>query len=410
MIAIPDCQAHHTLGEAFYHHLMKPENRWMIHQPTPNAETEWARLRARGSLGSYYDSFRGMKALVDNMPLITQTFDASDLVIQGEAALLVGAGPSLDVMIDTPEFQEATEKCFVVVCDTVYDKMKARGFKIDLVVTSERTALTSDYLKNVAKGTPLLRTVVSNPELNTLPAQHIFMLKADVPTRFFPWVKRKNYNCGVSVAPTALGYLTKSNIPKIAMVGIDLCYHPETLDSHCALDRKDSEYSKGVDRNQRLKEGCREVALARGGKSLTHHYWDTFAYHIEVMAPKKSEYELINCSPLARAIHKIPNKPLKDFVATLQTPSRFELHLTDRSAEIEEWIRFKQDVKKNLLQMPSDFTFMIANKIGILSHDCLVYHYSKAEHGKRAIHENWAAGYAEGVTDRLKEDLWWLFT
>lgn len=187
----------------------------------------------RSSLGSGDDSLMGLRNIMANLEAIV-SLPSSDLIQVSKPfhAVVVAAGPSLDLEIE--KLRSIQKNVLIIAVDAVLRTLLDKGIHPHLVCCTERGVETLPFFSNIPKN---IKTILVGQGTVHPDVFKIYPGPKSVSFKFssnFLWLpmKRKHHWIGGSVAHLCYRLAASMGAQSIALVGQDLAYHPETLQSH----------------------------------------------------------------------------------------------------------------------------------------------------------------------------------
>jgi len=171
-----------------------------------------------------------------------------DSIVPGQAVVVVGAGPSLD--ITAPKLRKYQDKAIIVATEAAFPTLIENGVKPDFIATLEDLHLSwRHFPKHMedAGNTPLILHPGANHTLvRKYPGKVIFM-KSNSSPRWFGGAYEHLEQCdfGLCVGHFAFHIAEKFNPEMIVLTGFDLAFregkfHPSSMATPYMKDRPDS--------------------------------------------------------------------------------------------------------------------------------------------------------------------------
>ena len=287
------------------------------------------------SLGSHDDSLLGLQNSFHNLPVSLQNPNWEELeVSKNFSAILMAAGPSID---ENWSLLRDVQDDYLLVCvDAILKKALQNDVQPHIVVSTERGGEGYPFFQSLPHD---LRTIflgqntIPRQLFETYPGQKIWAGKLSGFSLWLPFDKNKLIWSGSSSAHLAYQACCLWGAKSIALVGQDLCYHPETFQSHVDLGGIYEDWSKPREIDKLVKE-C-SATWVKGNtfeKVLTQPIWNTFEqdYALMTQSPNPSTF---NASRLGRRIARIPYQSLETWVES-QAPVKVEVKIEPANAAL----------------------------------------------------------------------------
>ncbi|GAA5181602.1 hypothetical protein GCM10025771_28900 [Niveibacterium umoris] len=229
----------------------------------------WERISAdMGKLfrgwGFFDDEVLGLRHAVENALARRPVYVGGASVPADAVAVVVGAGPSLDVLL--PVLRNCRERVVVFSCGTAISALANAGIDPDFHVEIERTAATYRILdtprtRAVLARTPLLTSAIMYPGVFDLSPQPAMFLKdIDFGSNMLDFDRRlPRIRTNPTCTNGGLDFALKMGFRKVFLFGVDLGFHPDG-----AHHSKNSIYYNGE-----AKEGYLAGVVA--GTHRLHH-------------------------------------------------------------------------------------------------------------------------------------------
>lgn len=262
------------------------------------------------SLGDYEDSLLGIKNLFENIDTVLRKPDISHFKIATPFyAIVVSAGPSLE--LELPLLREIQNKVLLVCVDAAFKTLLRNGITPHIVVAMERDDHSVPFFRGLEA--PLRSVLVANATVkkaifDSYPGPIATALKYSGPFLWLPFNRARFWTASSSAH---LAYRLSAFLKPhaIALVGQDLCFHPETLQSHSSIPDY-PEWSKPSSLEERLKN---QKAFKAEGNTISEVYtdptWSLFARDYQVIVDEV-KIPTFNTSRLGMKIGNIPYEPL----------------------------------------------------------------------------------------------------
>lgn len=290
------------------------EREWQTHIET-----------AQNFLGSSDDAILGLKNTLENIDFI-RNYPGVDLIkdtFKGRSALIISTGPSLIRSID--KIKQASKTCVLIAADASLKILLDHGITPHFVTTLERLE-TEPFFKN------LNFPNADRPNLVACPVvPHTTLELYNGPK----WVAYREYDYyGFFSAQARKGWLTTGHsvshlcfslaihlgCTKIALVGQDLSYDPDTLASHPKGISYD-EWSQSLNEEQfkdALKKRGEELFWVQGNlrdKVPTSSIYIVYLQELLDMVHSAVGVKVVNCTDGGARIGDIPHQPLGEFLS-----------------------------------------------------------------------------------------------
>lgn len=237
----------------------------------------WALYRGWGFLD---DEILGLKHAVENARSGYPVFAGRADIPAKAAAIVVGAGPSLDPMI--PLLRANADRAMIISCGSAITALARAGIKPDLHVEVERTYMTYEVLdepvtREWVKDVPIAALSIMHPAVFTATNRPVMFLKQlDLGTAiadFFNEMPR--LRSGPTCTNGGLALALAAGFKWVGLVGVDFGfrdseYHHAKTSMYFDEDTEQSEVIKRIvrDTHSSHREG-REVPGNFGGEVLS---------------------------------------------------------------------------------------------------------------------------------------------
>ncbi len=289
------------------------------------AEADRVRISIWKSAGHFEDSLVGLQQLFTNIDLYLRYPDIADLGFnQPFEALVIAAGPSLDESLRV--IKQRRPSHLIVCVDAALKACLEADIIPHIVTVIERDEHSLKFVKNLPKD--ISTVLVAHPLckrdiFDAYPGPKVMASKLTGPFLWFPF-KRSHFISGSSSAHLAYQVAAQLGAQKIALIGQDLCFHPETLQSHGNI----SDYPQWSQPNQRENllrhmnphDALLEVPGNTYASVLTTSTWQLFAEDFEAIIASRA-IPTVNTSRLGRKLRSAPYEPLEgNLRAAIQGP------------------------------------------------------------------------------------------
>lgn len=268
----------------------------------------------RSALGNSDDSLLGVKNWAENIPVVLEKPDIGDIRVKKPFhAVVVAAGPSLEREYEW--LRKNQSKVLLVCVDASLHALLKNGIQPHAVVATERDEHSIPFFENLPATPKAL--LVGQP---TVP-KHIFdVYPAPIATVFkysgpFLWLpmKRATFWAASSSAHSCYRLCAFWGASSIALVGQDLAFHPDTLQSHSNLGAY-PEWANPQTLEDRLQKN--KAFFVPGNtreKVLTDETWAHFANDYSLLV-KETGIPTVNTSTLGMQIPGISYRPLQEWL------------------------------------------------------------------------------------------------
>ncbi len=277
--------------------------------------------------GNLDDSIFGLELTIKNKDRILKSSGIQDLkdYYKGCAALVVGAGPSLDENLD---MIKATQDKFVIIAaDASLKPLRAKGIRVDYVTSIERSDVFQlPFFRDLPpQEAELVAFPVVHPEvLDAYPGNIRFVYRNYSFYAYFEKAFPKGIlKSGGSTCHLGVRLADYMGCSKIAFVGLDSCYGEKDglYRSHCSdLGYPDWGTFMKFDELLKVREHQFPLtATANDGSgvktNITYYQWAK--EYSEELAMIGHRVSFTNCAARGIKISGIPYKPLSEVAATL---------------------------------------------------------------------------------------------
>lgn len=235
------------------------------------------------------DTLIGVDNILDNIETVLKSKDISQMnKFEGEPAVLVAAGPSLDKNIDV--LKKYQDKVLIISCDTALKKLLNNGIKPDIVSVLERVEKVYDYFfkklinnNSIPEDLTLVAEGVTYPKVvSNFPGQKSLVFRNNVPTE--NWFAENiddlyALDTGNSVANLNFGLAHALGASPIILIGQDLAYSPDGKAHTVETGYDDFGDSDLVQENKR---DIVEVEGYNGEKLKSKKWWKVFKQWFEL--------------------------------------------------------------------------------------------------------------------------------
>lgn len=282
----------------------------------------------KASFGSYSDSWIGIKNLFLNKEIILNKPDISHInTSKPFDAVVISAGPSLDREID--RLKELKSKVLLIAVDAALKNLLHNDIEPDFVVVIERDEHSIPFISNLPphiKTTLVAHPLVDQKIFSIYPGKIVTALKYTGPCLWFP-LNRQSFWTASSSAHLAYRLAAHLGASRIALVGQDLCFHPETFQSH-SQNSDYPEWSKPSTKEEKQKN---EVLIEAKGnnysKVFTTPTWKHFAHDYELIF-NEVKTPTINTSHFGMKLEGIEFESLESWIKNINS-SCFKIQIPD---------------------------------------------------------------------------------
>lgn len=307
-------------------------------------------------LGSYEDSMMGVRNTFANMDLILKYPDISQASLTAGAAILLSAGPSIELEWNEIKRAYDSGKFFIVAVDAILSRALEKGVIPDVVVTSERVSGTEDFLDVEAEKLPLLVSTVMSyrPTIDIYRGPKSFVFRSDYASSWYPLHARKMIGSAPSVAPTAVGIMGLLGLKKILLCGQDLSLDPMGV-THANLGKRLEKKKEFLQKEEskmqsRENEVCDNYA---GSTSKTTNAWKAMGVDM-TMTVRQWDLEVVSSSLYGMVMQEVAYESSKSFIDRMLEeglPDKY-FHYPDKNLyEKKDRLKFESKVvqaKKSL--------------------------------------------------------------
>jgi len=312
--------------------------------------------------GSYPDSLVGIENMFTNIDYLIDKPDVSDIQIETDAAILVMAGASVELEFE--RLKELQKDYLIITCDALIVRCFEEGLIPDIVVSSERVALTSEFFRDLTPemvaNTLFLGNVVCYPDTFKLyPGPIATFYRASQESE---WLRRRDKNkealiwAPPTVSSVSLGICGYLGINKVILVGQDLCNHPETLQSHADLRMETfkSWSEPKTEAEVKKMDLCRKAKAndPKYGEVWTNSRWFAFGTELYRIA-KVYNIDLINTSKLGLQIPGIKYMPLEDAVKEMPSKGKTLDYPLENPHKKKDYKRIRTKIGRGLKECTS---------------------------------------------------------
>lgn len=285
------------------------------------------------AVGSYEDSLLGVKNFFENIPFILQSADLGELSVKKPfCAVIISAGPSLDLEIEN--LKKIYSRVLFCAVDAVLPRLVAEGLDPDIVVSTERGEFGAPFFENIkTKSLLVAQATVPFSIISKHEGPKASISKYSGPFLWLPFKTAEFWSGGSSshVAYRVAAYLGAKSI---ALVGQDLCFHPESFQSHARLNVYD-DWSADSEKEKRISEGATKERGNLYDEVLCRPIWNTFSHEYSVIC---SELKLptVNTSKLGRRIDGVEFQELEKWIHDQASSEKLEFEFPARSQNFVE--------------------------------------------------------------------------
>lgn len=308
-------------------HVPQPEDVSSLYKRLPDIYNETVH-HVLHNFGRIDDSLDGVKATLMNKKVLLGSPGIDDLkdAFKGVPALIVGAGPSLDLELKT--IKENNDKFVVIAADAALKPLTAAGIRVDYVTSIERL---NDYQRPFFEGLEKTEAelvafpVVLPSQFDLYPGNVRLVYRNYSYFAYFEKAWPKGIlSCGGSTSHLALRLADYFGCPRAYLIGLDSCYEKQEgtdlYRSHCS-NTGHEEWSKFVELGEFVSRRHLPPMMAVNNldkevvTNLTYYQW--IKELAEEMATLGQRMILTNCSSLGLKIEGVPFKPLSEVAANL---------------------------------------------------------------------------------------------
>ncbi|PIR21658.1 MAG: hypothetical protein COV44_12075 [Deltaproteobacteria bacterium CG11_big_fil_rev_8_21_14_0_20_45_16] len=288
------------------------------------------------SLGSHEDSLLGLRNSFYNLPTAIERTNWGELKVTKDfSAILMAAGPSID---ENWNLLREVQNDYLLICvDAILKKALQNKVRPHIVVSTERGLEGLLFFENLPgdlKTILLGQITIPRQLFENYPGQKIWAGKLSGFSLWLPFTKNKLIWSGSSSAHLAYQACSLWGAKSIALVGQDLCYHPESFQSHADLGGIYEDWSRARKVEELVKESSATwVPGNTYEKVLTQPIWNTFEQEYILMM-QGSHSPTFNASRLGRRIAGIPYQSLEAWIES-QSDMKVEVSLESVDATLK---------------------------------------------------------------------------
>jgi len=285
------------------------------------------------SFGDQDDCFLGIRYSIVNLDNMQKTkgLDTLGGVFRGLPAVIPATGPSL--LKSIPKLKAVKDQCVIICPDASLKVLIDNGLTPHFVASLERHIDTLKFFKGVKfpKGQP-------KPTLITFPLSPKETLDYYKGPKLMAY---RNYNyyryfeerwpkgilgCGHSVAHMCCKIADTLGVSKIIVVGQDLCYDPETLQTHAAGVAHGSDKKMTLEELKKYamdtgKGEIQEVPANMGGTVYTNDLWLYFSKEY-ITEQQQTEAQIVNCTEGGMKLFSLPWRSITDELKKFPAPRK----------------------------------------------------------------------------------------
>jgi len=278
------------------------------------------------SLGNPADSLLGLQNIFGNLQRILHCTRFEDLSVATPFhAIVVSAGPSLENDISLLKDTNIQKRFLIVAVDAVLRRLLEEGITPHIVVATERFDDTLPFFENLPPlNTLLVGQPTVAPKLFDLYTGPIATVSKFTGTFLWLPLERKHRWSGSSVSHLAYSIACRLGASSIALLGQDLAYHPDTLQSHAYLPAY-PEWSQPQTKES-MSGKTHEVPGNTRAKVPTQTAWEMFANEFELLA-HNFRIPTANTSALGMKIPGVDYVPFHSWINQKPSPTNADFTL-----------------------------------------------------------------------------------
>ena len=221
-----------SFGINFRNWLTEPENLKYFYNIVPQMTPELNQLtkdiiqEEDIKLGSFEDSFLGLKETYRNRDLISKARSPEEYNITCDYAVSIMAGPSADDLIPIlKEHLKTNPGILILACDAIFRRLLDEGIDPHFVFSSERVECTKQFFNDLppSKATLVCSQLSTHPLVSFWKGDLCFLISLKPETIFlFPLLNKAPYNPGVAEMAPWFGNFKK--FLKIVLLSHDFCF------------------------------------------------------------------------------------------------------------------------------------------------------------------------------------------
>jgi hypothetical protein len=276
------------------------------------------------SLGESEDSLLGIRNLFQNISVVLQKPDVSHIQVRRPFhAVVVAAGPSLE--LEYENLKRIQSKVLLVCVDAAFKTLLKHGITPHVVVAMERDDHSVPFFQGLdpQKTCLVCHATVKKIIFDSYPGPIATALKYSGPFMWLPFA-RAHFWTASSSAHLAYRLCAYWKAESIALVGQDLCFHPETFQSHAEVPDY-PEWSQPKSVEERIQK---QKAFRVEGNTMRDVYtdptWSLFARDYQVIA-NETQIPTFNTSRLGMKIGNIPFETFESWIARSPLVSELQM-------------------------------------------------------------------------------------
>lgn len=194
-----------------------------------------AQLNTMDSYGYEADSWAGIQLCLENLPDMIDDAGVCNLTraCPNIPAFIISAGPSLQEAL--PYLKSFIDKGIIISTDGAFSVLVDHGITPDFVTSIERGLYSKplfDRASNCTDTTLIRFPFVPSLVFENFKGRRMIAYRSYEYFRYF-YPPKGRVECGASVSHFSAKLALIMQCSPIILVGQDLCFHPETFQSHC---------------------------------------------------------------------------------------------------------------------------------------------------------------------------------
>ena len=255
----------------------------------------------------YFDSLVGLKQFLTNLPSMIKNPSLKELAKKAkiaESAIIISTGPSLAKQL--PLLKKIKNKALLICLDASMPILELHDIKPDIVVTHERSQITSNFYKKTSKefqkDITFLIGAVAHKDLIAARVDGTlvhYMRPTGTYFNFFEFDDWGYIGIGMSSANLAYELATLIGVKQIILIGQDLAYSKDGLSHSKGHTVGEDEWIPNE--NDDFIDGYGD-----SGKVRTMHWWKMFLNAFEIAIAKNNTITDIKTINATEGGAKIP--------------------------------------------------------------------------------------------------------
>ncbi len=282
----------------------------------------------KSSFGSFEDSLLGVKNLFVNMDIALEKPGINHIHIDKPFdAIVVSAGPSLDLEFET--LRKLQKNYLIVSVDAAFKTLLNEGIIPHFAVVIERDDYSIPFFKNLPKNLStclIAHSLVDRQIFKNYTGPIVTALKYTGPCLWLP-IDRTRHWTGSSSSHVAFRTAAALGARRIALVGQDLCFHPETFQSHTTVPDYPQWSAPSSLEKRRNESSVIEVEGNLRDRVYTKPTWTMFLNDLQIML-QETKIPTTNTSKLGMKIPGCPFESLDNWAEKNPATSTRPIRLT----------------------------------------------------------------------------------